>query len=84
MIITTREDQAFQHKVAPLISVFSPGSPDVCPYHSGKQKQVNDIATSQFQIPEQRQPDEVLKDLKEAFGEIAFYKTPESEGVANV
>ncbi len=84
VIITTREEQAFQHRVAPLISVFSPGSPDVSPYHNKKRKQVNDIATSQFQIPEQRQPDEVLRDLSSTFGEIAFYTPPVSEDIANV
>lgn len=62
IVITTREPDEMQKQLMPLIGIVSPGSPDVAPYRRGQQAR-NDIKSSQFVIPDQRRPAEVLSGL---------------------
>jgi 2-iminoacetate synthase len=60
IVLTTREDQAFQDSALPLIGTISPGSPDVAPYKR-QSPASNEEISSQFMIPDHRRPREILR-----------------------
>lgn len=62
LALTTREDEAFQARAMDVCGTFSPGSCDVAPYRRGGEP-VNDEASSQFLIPDHRNPGQILAEL---------------------
>jgi 2-iminoacetate synthase len=58
IVITTREDAAMQHKLAPIVTVISAGSAAVTPYTATGARFPLD--TSQFEVIDQRSFEAVL------------------------
>jgi hypothetical protein len=71
LVLTTREDEAFQKQAIDLCGVFSPGSPDVAPYKRDDHAR-NEIKTSQFIVADLRRPRDILARL-EAEGRAIDY-----------
>lgn len=63
LVLTTREDEAFQRKAIDLCGVFSPGSPDVAPYRQDLHAR-NAVETSQFSVADLRRPRDILLRLQ--------------------
>jgi 2-iminoacetate synthase len=60
IVITTREDAAIQHTLAPIVAVISAGSAAVAPYtESGARFPLD---TSQFEVIDQRPFEEILRE----------------------
>ncbi|MFI5364919.1 MAG: hypothetical protein ACHQ4J_04780 [Candidatus Binatia bacterium] len=60
IVITTREDAAMQHTLAPIVTVISAGSAAVAPYTAtGARFPLN---TSQFEVIDQRSFEEILRE----------------------
>lgn len=76
LILTTREDEAFQKRALGLCGVFSPGSPDVAPYVANGPFS-NSANSSQFMIPDQRRPSEVLNAAEQLGYRFAHFENPE-------
>lgn len=76
IVLTTREDQAFQDRVLPIIGTISPGSPDVSPYRA--QGEIpNDAESSQFLIPDHRHPKEILSRIVSRGVRVKYFDPPE-------
>lgn len=75
IVLTTREDAAFQDRVMPLIRTMSPGSPDVAPYQ-WTEELPNDERSSQFLIPDLRRPRDILSRLTQHGYQFDYFKAP--------
>jgi 2-iminoacetate synthase len=60
IVITTREDAAIQHKLAPIVTVISAGSAAVTPYTETGAR--FPLETSQFEVIDQRPFEEILRE----------------------
>jgi 3-methyl-2-indolic acid synthase len=82
LALTTREDEAFQARAMDVCGIFSPGSCDVAPYRRGGEP-ANDEASSQFLIPDHRNPGRILAALASqgrTLGEFAPASAPPRAG----
>lgn len=75
IVITTREEQAMQERLLPLIGVISPGSPDVIPYRRDTVA-ANSETSSQFIIPDLRHPREILARVRDLGYQINGWTPP--------
>jgi 2-iminoacetate synthase len=73
-VITTRENAAIQHKLAPIVSVISAGSAAVAPYTKDGARFPLD--TSQFEVIDQRPFEEILREHLGPGGIIANFQPP--------
>ena len=83
MVITTREDMAFQDKALPLIRTVSPGSPDVAPYRWDGEAD-NEIGSSQFMIPDHRRPRDILSRIAQSGYEVRYFDRMAQHDLAEV
>jgi len=60
LVITTRENTAMQHKLAPIVNVISPGSSAVAPYTRTSTRFL--LETSQFEVLDQRPLEDILRE----------------------
>jgi 2-iminoacetate synthase len=74
IVITTRENAAIQHKLAPIVSVISAGSAAVTPYTATGAR--FPLETSQFEVIDQRPFEEILREHLAASGVIANFQPP--------
>ncbi|HEU4711122.1 MAG TPA: 3-methyl-2-indolic acid synthase [Pyrinomonadaceae bacterium] len=72
LVLTTREDEAFQKQAIDLCGVFSPGSPDVAPYKRDDHAR-NEIKTSQFIVADLRRPRDILAKLESEGRAIDYF-----------
>lgn len=76
IVLTTREDMAFQDRVLPLVRTVSPGSPDVAPYR-WDQEAPNDERSSQFLIPDLRRPRDILSRMTQNGYRFRYFASPQ-------
>jgi 2-iminoacetate synthase len=76
IVLTTREDMAFQDRLLPLVRTLSPGSPDVAPYRWG-QDAPNDERSSQFLIPDHRRPRDILARMTQHGYRFRYFALPQ-------
>jgi 2-iminoacetate synthase len=72
IVLTGREEEAFQREAIDLCGVFSPGSPDVAPYRYAD-RATNDAETSQFIAGDSRRPHDVLVKLQASGRAIDYF-----------
>jgi len=74
IVITTRENAAIQHKLAPIVTVISAGSAAVTPYTETGARFPLD--TSQFEVIDQRPFEEILREHVAPGAVIENFQTP--------
>ena len=74
IVITTRENAAIQHKLAPIVSVISAGSAAVTPYTETGAR--FPLETSQFEVIDQRPFEEILREHLAPGGVIENFQPP--------
>jgi 2-iminoacetate synthase len=74
IVITTRENPAMQHKLAPIVSVISAGSAAVTPYTEAGAR--FPLETSQFEVIDQRPFEEILREHLTPGGAIENFQPP--------
>jgi len=74
IVITTREDAAIQHKLAPIVTVISAGSAAVTPYTETGARFPLD--TSQFEVIDQRPFEDILREHLTVGGVIENFQPP--------
>lgn len=74
IVITTRENAAIQHKLAPIVSVLSAGSAAVIPYTETGAR--FPLEASQFEVIDQRPFEDILREHLVCRGAIANYHPP--------
>jgi len=75
LVLTTREDQAFQDMAINFAGVISPGSPDVAPYRRDAAA-ANNEESSQFLVADLRRPREILGRIEELGIEVESFEQP--------
>lgn len=74
IVLTTRETQTIQRRLAPIIGVISAGSAAVAPYTSDGAR--FDLDASQFEVIDQRPFEAVLADHRADGWQIANFEPP--------
>ena len=74
IVITTRENAAIQHKLAPIVTVISAGSAAVTPYTETGARFPLD--TSQFEVIDQRPFEDILREHLAPGGVIENFQPP--------
>lgn len=74
IVITTRENSAVQHKLAPIVGVLSAGSAAVTPYTATGAH--FPLEASQFEVIDQRPFEDILREHLVSRGAIANYHPP--------
>jgi 2-iminoacetate synthase len=74
LVVTTREDSAIQHKLAPIVTVISAGSASVAPYTATGAR--FPLETSQFEVIDQRPFEDILREHLPVGGLIENFQPP--------